>query len=172
MQSITIRKRKTNGSSLIELPICLFILFVLFLFPLIDVATIAIRSTTSFAAAQNAAIRAARTSSFQSARTAAVNAARETAARCPGVSLDPSDVRVWIAAVPFDGGAQIRQQTPLRQIQKDRYLYQIEVEVRSQVQPLVTCNPGLFGVVPGLTAPMSINSVGREICEQPQGLTR
>ncbi|MBX9567450.1 MAG: hypothetical protein K2X77_01080 [Candidatus Obscuribacterales bacterium] len=173
--------RKASGSSIAEIPVALFVLLIVLLFPLLDLGTIALRSATIFEAARNAAHHAGRAKSFLqdggegelSAKSAAV---KWTALTCHsslrGTSIESSDVQATIIGTPFDTKkTPVRSASPLPGVEPETYLYQIEVSVTGSVEPLVLLNKDLLGQIPGVTAPLKISATFREFCEHPYGLT-
>lgn len=143
---------------------------------MIDLATIGLRASTLFSAAREAARVAGRSKTFLvdgSDGLSAVNAAKQKATSMAGyyVQITPSNVRVSIIGSPIRGGATINQTTPLASSSTD-YVYQIEVSVTGNVEPLATLSPNLFGNVPGLTGPMTFTARSSEFAEYPTGLTQ
>lgn len=181
-QITKLQGRQPVGSSLLELPLFLAILFFLFFFPLIDLAVIGLRSSMVTTAANQAALKAARAEQYSensangqlSARATATRWARDSVrAGYGGVTIREADVRTFIVGMPLrDGLPPIRQEAPLQEVNKDDYIYQIEVEVAGTVEPLLMLNDQVIGQVPGLSAPLTIRVSSREFFEHTKGLTK
>jgi hypothetical protein len=170
-----VTRRGDVGSATVELPICLLILLLLFLFPMLDLAVCGLRSTTVDSVARDAARVAGRAASFTSAKTLAVNQAKLTESKSmAGTAIDTAHIVVTVIATPVAGGAATRSTSPIASagIDATAYVYQIEVDVPATVQPLVTLSAKVFGSVPGLTVPMKIHAVSREFVEHPLGLSQ
>ncbi len=176
------RKRATAGNSVVELPICLSLLFLMFFLPLTNLTMIGMRAFAVFSAARSAASVAGRSFSFAensaqdkpSAKHVAPGAAILAAQACPaGARLKHNQVKVFLIAIPIKpGGASIKQDYPLVVVDTDNYVYQIEVSVSAEVEPLVRLNSNVFGEVPGLTRPFWVQASCREFAEHPSGLSR
>lgn len=111
-----------------------------------------------------------------------------------GVAVEPSNVKVVIIGTPLKPSLPaIRQERVLEPSQldggdeeealeilagkkteppKSPYLFQTEVTVSGEVEPLLLLNKDLFGTIPGLTANFPVSASFREATENPSGLTR
>jgi hypothetical protein len=174
--------RRASGNVVAEFPAALFLFLIFLLFPLIDLATITLRATTVYVAAFSAARAAGRAETFESdtfgGKLSAINIARQEVVRTKqagalGVTMSNPDVHVSIVGSPLQESLPaIRQQQKLSpNVSISDYLFQVEVTVVGRVEPLVKLNAGLFGNVPGLSAPLIITASFREFCEHPGGLT-
>jgi len=173
--------RSRAGNSLVELPAAIWFFFMVLLFPLADLATVTLRATTVYVAAKHAARAAGRARTFlvnrDNGELSAVNAAQREVflvkTKGPsGLEISPTDVVISIIGVPVKKSLPpIKQQEKLESIKNGDYIFQIEVRVTGQVQPLVPLNSSVFGNVPGLTAPVPITASFREFCEHPGGLS-
>ncbi len=183
-----------NGSSLIELPVALTVFFVFLLFPLIDFATIALRSASVYAAASNAAHSGALANSFLkdasitdpssgtstvklSAVNSAVQSAQATKANgLAGVAFADQDVSVRVVGVPLrpaDGLPTIQgKDRQALKIVDPAYLYEVEVTVAAQIQPLFSLSQQLFGDIPGITTPLPLKVTSQQVCESPEGFVQ
>lgn len=185
-------RRTGNGSSAVEMPVALIVFLFFLLFPLIDLATIALRSAVIYSAAFNGAHAGALASSFLvdsaindpstgkpvpklSAVNAAVAAAQGTKnTGLSGVEYDDSDIQIKLQGIPLKESdnlpkIQLGDRVPVVQVDP-AYIYQIEVTVTGRVQPLFMLSSQLFGDVPGLTVPLPVTASSRQICENPNGL--
>lgn len=186
---------------MVEMPVALTVFFIFLAFPLIDLATIALRTATVYLAVYNAAHDAARAATFQGpaptnsadppfAKGTAIQIARdkalETKAAClAGTDFGPDDVKVRIVCSPLNKPpdpdrpnqgpkvefVQADNQRLSKKIDPD-FVYSIEVTINAQVQPLFTLSSGLFGNVPGLTVPIPVSATARQFSENSEGLTQ
>ncbi len=166
--------RKTSGSSLVELPFVLWIMFILVLFPLVDMTILGIRTLFVYGAAHNACISAARARSFATevdgnptAQELAQSGAAQAAAVVNGVHI--ATVTPNIIITNIQTGSQTTVPGPLK-ITPDSSVnfYQIQVSVSGSVDPFL---PVPFPVsVPGLNAPAQISFSDNQYFENPVGL--
>lgn len=175
--------RKQKGSLAAELPIALWALFMIITMPMINLATISLRSTFIVTASRDAAHSAARAKTFQTAINASNPSATQLAQQAvdqdfqkfPGVHLTSVTTNIVTTSLATNVTPSIttRQSTPLSQPpDTSANTYSIEVIVRAQADPLVMCDATLIGRIPGLSAPVDFTCASREFCELPQGLTQ
>lgn len=175
-------RRTKSGMCTVDLVAALFVFILLLLLPLIDLATIALRVTFVHMAARNAARSAGRASTYEAdskegepsaKRIATSMALASRDAGLAGVEINPGNVMVSIIGSPLKTTVNpIRQTTVLKSVELHDYLYQVEVKVSGQVQPLVIMSKDMFGSIPGLTTPIPITACYREMCEHPGGLSK
>ena len=180
--SFRLRGRKALASSIAELPVAIFILFLILLLPLIDLATIAFRTSFIHSACHNAVHSAARAKTFKEngdkGELSAINIAKRDAVATKenglaGVDFSANDVTVFIIGNPTKvGKPPLRTDSPLTAVSTKDYIYQVEVQVSGTVEPLVTLTPTLFGNVPGLTVPFPVTATYRQFSEHPAGLAK
>lgn len=172
--------RKSTGST-IDLVCTLSVLFLLLFLPLLDLAVVCMKVTFVHSAARNAARVAGRAHSFNEPvdkNPAALGIARDIveatrSGSLSGVEITSSDVKVSIVGSPLDTSVPpIYQSQPLKEVDAKKYLYQVEVEVKGRVTPLVTLSKSIFGSVPGLTEPIPVLACYREMAEHPSGLAK
>ncbi|MBX9687790.1 MAG: hypothetical protein K2X27_13875 [Candidatus Obscuribacterales bacterium] len=180
-----------KGASLVEMPVALSIFIIFLLFPLIDLATIALRSATAYYAAYNAAHSAARAPTFladdpatgkPSACEEAIRAAQATkAAALAGTNFEDGDIKARILALPLNSdptkprkadfiGADNKPLPPDPGVDQD-YIYQVEVSIDASIEPLFTLST-IFGQVPGLTIAIPLKVTSRQNVENPDGWVR
>ncbi len=163
-----------------ELPVALWVLFVVLTLPLIDLATIGIRTTFLVAAAHDAAHAAARAKSFSVAVDANDPSAQEAASAAAAEDLrsfteiTTGAITTNIVITDISTGNTTRQATPLKNpADINTNTYSVEVVVSAKVDPLINFSAGgLLPVVPGLSAPMTIVCAAQEFSEYPQGLNQ
>ncbi len=170
--------RSNKGTLLAELPLAMWIMFVVITIPMIDLATITLRTTFLVTAAHHAASAAARSTYFQTNNGSSLSAkqAAQTQATYDlqrfGMSLT-TPVTTNIVTTTVGTNQTTRTSAPLiTPPDSTNNTYSIEVIVTSQVNPLIPFNLRYFGTVPGLTAPMTITCAAQEFSENPQGLTK
>jgi hypothetical protein len=171
--------RQTRASLVAELPFALWLLFFLFLFPFLDMATVLLRYSFIVAAARDGVHAAAQSKTFSSNASSgdlsAVNAAplavNATIAGFSEVGIN--SVQTTILATNL-GTRQVVQYSQPLPIPADTTtnLYEIQTIVRGQVNPLITMNGGVLPAIPGLTCPVPVTVATREYCEYPQGLNQ
>lgn len=180
---VNLNSRRTRAALSAELGPCLWLLLILFVFPLIDLGTIAARTATVYTVAREAARAAGRAETFSassssgpSSKQIAVTRALQAAQGLPQATITAQNVTVYLVGTPIVTGSvnpAIRQTTPLTApADTADYLYEIEVDVTGTVNPLVMLSSSTFGTVPGLTAPFTVRAIGREVVEHPSGLTQ
>lgn len=170
--------RSKNGSSLIELPLALWFIFVMLLMPMLSMATMTLRSALMNSVVQNAGQAAAKAKTFEASsptKPSALNVAdqvvRGSVAQFPGLSVEGVDCDILVTPVPAGLVNRFNGKLPTP-ADSSRNLYQVETKVRGQIQPLFLISPQLFGNVPGVTAPLVVSYVSRAMAENPQGLNK
>lgn len=162
-----------------ELPLAIWVLFIAITMPLIDLATISLRSTFLVAAAHEAAHAASRAKSFRtpvdgnspSAENMAASTVAESAGKFSEVSVSSVVTSIVITNIATETTES--QTTPLTQpADTNNNTYTIRVVVTGRVNPLFTFNNSLFGHIPGLTGPITLSSAAEVLCEYPQGLNQ
>jgi hypothetical protein len=173
------RQRSNKGSFIAETPTILWVLFVLVVFPLVDMATVALRYTFVLTASREAAMAASRAKTYManstmsdlSAANAAAAAAYNAGSSFSGITITDVDTR--ILATNLATQSTTRRETVLTApADTDNFLYAYETTVTADVQPLVTLGTNVFGRVPGLTAPITVAVTSQKICENTQGLNQ
>lgn len=171
-------RRKANGSSLLEIPVVLWLTFVVLMMPLLSMATITLRSALMNCAVQDGAHDAAKARTFEtgtadkpSAVVLAQTAIKRTADKFSGLVVD--SVQTNIVTTPVAAGAVQRQASKLTiPADTSRFIYQIETVANGHIDPPFRLNADVFGRVPGLTTPVAVSYVAREMAENPQGLNQ
>lgn len=166
-----------RGSFFADVPLTIWFLMLGLAIPLIDLVTVSVRSGFLIMAARDAAHHASGCRSFQnpvsasrpSMITAADARARDAASRFSEVTVN--SVESWIVITDLNTQVTTKRNTKLTDpANTDVNVYQLEVIVRGQANPLIRYNAGIFGNIPGLTAPVPVNAVAREFVEFSDGL--
>lgn len=175
-------KRRVGGSSVVELPVVIFLFILVLLLPLTELATLSMRATTIWCAVRMAAHSAACAGTFQengkNGELSAVNIARRDALNVKnqlhgGVQFGATDVSVRILGQPLKAGlVAVKSAVPLTSVQPKDFLYQIEVTIKGSIDPVVSLDSDFFGEIPGLTTPLPLSLAYRAFCEHPNGLAK
>lgn len=178
MKSPKNQARHASAALTAELPLALWILFFLFTFPMIDMATMLLRYSFMVAATRDGAHAAGQARTFWtdsapgqlSAKNAAASAVAATAAAFTEVSV--SSVQAQIVSTSLTSSQVTRYSQPLGQpADTTNNLYEVEIVVKGQISPIIPMSSTTwFPVVPGLTAAIPVSVAAREYCENPQGL--
>jgi len=171
--------RKSWGHLLIEVAPALWIILLLFTFPLTIFGTLGMRYAFLNNAAHLAASLGAQCKTFQanvsSTDLSAVNmanqAAEQAVAAFSGISLD--QVSTCIVVCPIGGSTVTRQSTPLTSpANTSLNTYNFEVVLQAQIQPLMNGSSSFFGSIPGLTGPLTTSAKADIFFENTQGLNQ
>ncbi|MBI1272005.1 hypothetical protein GC174_16380 [bacterium] len=167
---------RARGSAMVEAPVVLWVLLVVLAFPLLNLTTVALRSYFVNSAVEAAALEASRARTFSQAvdgEKTAVDSAAQVVERYrssfSNVFIDSVDTR--IVAIDIASGVESVFSSKLAsKADSSKNLYQIEVEVRARVSPLLSYNLAILGDIPGLTGPMGLKLKSRQFVEFPEGL--
>lgn len=169
--------RLPEGSTFIETPLALWIVIVCLIIPMIVLATAGIRYAFFLNAAQQAVRAAAQAKTFQqdfppdfSATTLAQRTAQTACQAFSGVTLN--SVTTSIVITPVSAGSPSTQTSKLSQPASEQTnLYQIQVQLVGQINPLVPLPVAAFGIhIPALTDPYPIQTYAKAVAENTQGL--
>jgi hypothetical protein len=177
--SSRIARRRQTGGTVVELGPVLWFLFFFLFFPLLDLATLGLNYTflmqSSRDAAQAASIAKTYLADLNSSQMSAVNIAnaraRYYASSWKGISV----VRVDTYLLTTDVATKsfTRQQLPLSSPPDTaRNLYQIEVVVTGDINPLMRYAGPLFGNIPGFTKAYRCSIATEQLFENTDGLTQ
>lgn len=172
------RRRYCKGSQIAELGPALWLVFIMFCFPLIGLCAIGTRYIFLLNAARLAASSASQASSFQAdispTQPSAVNTANQVATQAAaafsGITLQ--NTTTYLVTCPLSSaGAAARQTTKLRTpADTSQNCYSVEVVLLARLQPLISSG-SFFGNVPGLNAPITLSARSDVAFENTQGLT-
>ena len=178
-KTCTTFRRTERGTMMAELPLAIWMLFVVLLIPMIDMATVAMRTTFLISAVHDAAHAAARSKSFlvpvdgsdPSAQQNAQSQITQDLQSFGGVKVTSTTVNIVTTNISSDSTS--RQSTPLAApADISVNTYSIEVQVSAQVSPFITYNSMFFGSIPCLSAPVTVQCAAQEFSEYPQGLNQ
>ena len=172
--------RSGRAQLIAELPLVLWVMFIVLMIPLIDLATFTIRYTFLLAASRDAAMSASLARTFGtnpsstelSAKNAATAAAQTEASAWSEVTV--TSVTTNIVITKLSTGIVTRQSTPLSTpADTVNNAYQIETIVNGTTNPILRFSSSSFwGNIPGLTAPVPVSITSRAYFENPQGLNQ
>jgi hypothetical protein len=173
-------RRKSNGNAIADMPAVLWVLFVLILFPLINLATVGLRYTFMLTTSREAAMSASRASTFyadasasdKSARNSAVAMANSTAGRFNGLVVTNTTTNLLVTDLSTNNVTRYSTPIPASSIDTVNNLYSYEVTVTGTVMPLVRYRGPVFGNISGLTGPMNVAITSQKMCENTQGLSQ
>lgn len=166
---------RQRGSAMVEMPLFLFVLFVIITFPIFNLVSVSMRMVFVRYACESAAREAASAPTYRTNRQSAlcaVNRAREkvneVCSTFSGIQL--MNVDTSILSLPLNGGGSQESHAPLPNPDIETFIYQYRVRVQAKVEPLITYRGNFFGDVPGLTGPMIVSYKMERVCEKPEGL--
>lgn len=179
-----IRQRRIKGTTIPEAPLVLWIIIVGFMFPLLLLATIAFRFGLFWNACREATLTAARCSTFQVdpavpvGSMSAVNTANAVANKAvnsfTGITVvPPINVYILSTALATSTTSKGAANTCLAAAADAvNNVYDVQVEMTGQIQPLVTLSSPVFGSIPGLSGPITVTVRSQSGVEIPQGLNK
>ena len=162
-----------------ELPLIFWLVFFFIGFPMIIFGTLGVRYVFLVNAARAAASAAAQCKSFQvdvsPTDKSAVNISNQLVAQTvntfTGIKLQKTTVSIVICNLSNQNiTSQLTALT--KPADTSANLYDVEVAVQGQIQPLFTMPGNIFGPIPGLSAPLSTTARSLAMFENTQGLTQ
>lgn len=171
-------KRSKSGSTLLEVPVSLWMVFVVFFMPFIAMGSITLRATLLSLSVHDAIQAAAKARTFnqdsadgKSAKTIAREVFETHTKAFPG--LNSSGFDLDIIQTNFTSGQTTRSEDTLTApANTSTNVYQIEGSAIATIEPLIPFNPNILGSIQGLTEPISVNFTSRQMFENAQGLNR
>lgn len=169
-------KREKSGSTLAELAPVLFVLFFMFVFPLMNLGSIALRYALLTSAARDGAHAAATSYTFEvgspgkpPAQNSNAQAVNSFVDGYSGINISQIDVDILITDIQTQ--SVTRSQTKLSQpANLQNNIYSLESIVTAQLEPLITFDMPFNSGIPGLTGPWTTTVRAREYAENSQGL--
>jgi hypothetical protein len=177
--------KRSSGTTIAEVPLGLWIVFVGIAFPIFVLAMMSVRFALFCEASREAAAAACQCQTFLTnpppapsgpSQLSAVNQALSTAQSVanlfPGVtvgSVQTSIVQTQIsnqASTVYAAGTALS--SPADTVAN---MYQIRVTVSGQVQPIITLPGGFLRSVPGATEPIPVTVTEDRVFENPGGLS-
>ncbi len=166
------RSRK-NGYSIAELPVALWVIFIMFLFPLAIMASLGYRAVILYYGVNSATQKAAKSPSFTDAQTNAAAVLTACTKDFPNIKASAPVESIQIK--PLSGAAPTFSATKLAagSVDTSKNIYFVVTQVDADLDPLVQFNGGWMGLnIPGLTGPYHLQYRMEAYCENPNGLTK
>lgn len=182
--SLACRQSSQYGTTIAELPIGLWIVFIGIGLPLFILTTLTVRFVLFWEAARQSAQIACQARTFysnppfpakaQSAVNLASDTAKDVLKTFPGCKLT-KPVQTWIVITPVSSTGML---TPslygpnmaLSAIDTDANMYQIKVVLTGQVEAMINLPIPYFRNIPGLTQDFPITIAEERVFEYPDGL--
>jgi hypothetical protein len=173
------RCSSASGTTLAQFPLTLWLVFVIMGFPMIIFGSIGLRYVFLINAARAAASAASQCNSFQTdispTDRSAVNIGNQFVAQITnaftGITVQKTTVSILICNLQNQNLSL--QSVPLTQpANPSANLYDVEVAVQGQIQPLFSMPINIFGQIPGLSAPITTSTRSIAMFENTQGLTQ
>jgi hypothetical protein len=175
-----ISTRPISGTTLAEMPLALWIV-IMMCFSLLILATETLRFGFFWNACREAALHAAQCPTFvydtslgKSACNTATSWATLASSSFSGITL-VGPVNVYIMQTDVYSGITTKSMSrvPLvTAVDTSHNIYDIQVELNGQIDPLVPFGQSWFGSVPGLCAPIPVTVHSQYTAEVPQGLNK
>lgn len=170
--------RSQRGSSLLEIPVSIWLVIVVMFLPLLSLTSITLRSTLMSVALQDAIHAAAKAKNFEldspqgkSAKSTAANTLAQRAADFSGLSIGSIDVDILQTRITNQQIQRFEEKLP-QPADSTVFVYEIEGEAKGIIEPIFQMDPAIVGSIPGLSVPFQVSYRAREIFENPQGLNR
>ncbi len=171
-----IRPERLSSGNMTELPLIMFTMFLMFVFPLINLGTTALRYSLFVFCCKQGAASAAQAYSFSvgtTARPAAIVSGPAKVASAlsafPGINLQSTTVK--ILAVRISDGVVTEYTSKLsKPADTSNNLYFIELTSIASIEPMTRVNVFTWPGVPGLNSDWTSKVSVRQFVESPQGL--
>lgn len=172
------RRMRQKGHTLAETPAAIWLTFTCLFFPLFCLTTCLLRYSFLLTAAHEAAYEAAISKTFSTdvsttdlcAVKTANNIATNVAQSFSGVTVSNVSTRIVQSDSQTNNIHVYTTKLPTP-ANTSRYVYLLETTVVGSIKPIIEGHSdGLFGTIPGLTAPMAVQATSRKVAENPQGL--
>ena len=166
---------RLSGNAAAELPIALWIILFVLIFPLLNLSTIGLRIPFMYWAVHNGCILGAKARSFQvplNGQPSAVQLAQHGVDRVlqsfSGIHAHPVATNIVITDIKTHSKTLVPG--PLADAADvNSYTYQLQVTVGASVDPIIVCPFPIS--VPGLTEPINLTFSDRQFVENPAGLS-
>lgn len=168
--------RKRHGNFIAEMPPVLLILFFLFIFPLINLGTVALRYALLITACRDGAHAAATAYTFEASSAGKPSALEATpvvvngfANRYSGITITNIDVDILTTNI-FTQAVTRSANKLTDPANTQSNLYSLETIVTADLQPLIRYDAPFVVAIPGLTKAWTTVVRAREFAENAQGL--
>ena len=171
--------RKQNGSSLLEIPVGIWLVIIVLFMPVLSLSIVTLRYTLFTVAVQDAVHAASKAKTFEldnqdgkSAQTIARETFQKRIADFSGLKQQGTfDLDILESKITTQ--QQSRFENKL-QVPADstNSVYLIEAEAQGTFDPVIQMDKAVVGAIPGLSIPVLVTLRAREVFENPQGLNR
>lgn len=163
---------------MLEVPVSLWMVFVVFFMPMLAMGSITLRATLLSISVHDAIQAAAKARTFnsdsadgKSAKTIAREVFLAHINAFPG--LNSNNIDLDIIQTNFTNGQISRSEDTLTTAANTSLnVYQIEGNAVATIDPLIPFNKSIIGSIQGLTDPITVNFSSRQMFENAQGLNR
>ncbi|MBX9569154.1 MAG: hypothetical protein K2X77_09685 [Candidatus Obscuribacterales bacterium] len=170
--------RADRGNSIVELPFVIWTVLLILFYPMVNYATVAIRSGFVFNAAQTAALTASKARSYSTSTTAdpsaqelATSTAHAALDSCSGIRINSVETEIVITKISdkTKSTTKTKLTSPPNLAENT---YQLQVTVDTSVDPLIKIDSDTFGDIPGISSAYNLKVTQRHYVENSQGLMR
>jgi hypothetical protein len=167
-----LRRANRNGYAVIELPVVLWCIFVSFVFPLLLIASIGIRSSILFFNADTACLRACKATSYTEASQRATDSLKNDLGTFNGISNISSSLSIIVKPLSGANPTIVNGKLAQGSIDSSKNLYFLLLFTEADIDPLVRFDTQWMGLtIPGLTEPYKLRLKNECYSENPNGLT-
>lgn len=172
------RQNRKKGSSIIEAPVILWVIFAFMLVPMLSMASVTLRASLLNYLVVQGVHAASKAKTFETADPGkkpaiviAENTITAALGRFSGITVNSIDTDILASSLTGSSVTRFPGKLPAP-ANTETNVYQIETRVQGQVAPLLGRAPNFGSGIPGLTAPIVLTCAAREMFENPQGLNR
>lgn len=164
--------RSAVGSSIAEMPVVLWAIFVGLLFPLAIMTSMGYRASVVFFATDAACRKASKAPSFTEAKARAAATMTTDLAPFPGISNVVPALSIKVKALSSGSYTTSTTVLPAGSVNTSQNIYFVILGVDADIDPLVHFAGGFMGLnIPGLTGPYTLHFTSQAYVENPNGLT-
>jgi len=164
--------RSAFGSSIAEMPVVLWAIFIGLLFPLAIMASMGYRASIVYFATDAACRKASKAPSFTEAQTRAATTMTTDLASFSGISNVVPALSIKVKALSSGSYTTSTTVLPPGSVNTSQNIYFVILGVDADIDPLVHFAGGFMGLnIPGLTGPHTLHFTSQAYVENPNGLT-
>ncbi|CAN5213425.1 hypothetical protein BH11CYA1_BH11CYA1_35680 [soil metagenome] len=164
--------RSAFGSSIAEMPVALWAIFIGLLFPLAILTSMGYRASIVYFATDAACRKASKAPSFTEAQTRATTTLTTDLASFSGISNVVPTLTIKIKSLGSTTESTSTTVLPPGSVNTSQNIYFVILGVDADIDPIVHFNNGFMGMsVPGLTGPYTLHMAAQAYVENPNGLT-
>ncbi len=164
--------RARQGSSIAEMPVVLWAIFIGLLFPLAILISMGYRASVVYFATDAACRKASKAPSFTEAQTRATTTMTTDLATFSGISNVVPVLTIKTKSLSNASSTTSTTVLPPGTVNTSQNIYFVILGVDADIDPLVHFAGGFMGLnVPGLTGPYTLHFTSQAYVENPNGLT-